>query len=323
MSRDPWLSIIVPVFNGERYLDQALQSVLSQADDETELIIADDGSSDGSVRIAAKYGAHPGVAVISGPGLGNWVANSNRAVERARGRYLAFLHQDDLWLPGRLRTIRKIVATQPDRSLWVGPSWFIDSGGRRVGTWNLPLRTTTGGVDPLEFLEHLLVQNFIAMPAPVFPREAFERAGRMDESLWFTADWELWLKLGAQAGVGIYPTATTAFRLHRESQTITGAANHESMRDQIDTVRSRYIGQLPDSRQRRDVNRAGRLSNEVNSCLAAAVSGQSLPWRPLMTAAFNAGWEGYRRFLRDTRFLERATARLRVAIKTREHPHRR
>jgi len=287
--------------------------VLSQADDGTEVIISDDGSTDRSVVIAEDYAARGGAVVIQGPGQRNWVTNSNRAVERARGRFVAFLHQDDLWLPGRLETVRKVVEAQPDRSMWVGPSWFIDSSGRKIGTWNLPFRPSIRGVGPYEFLEHLLVQNFIAMPAPVFPRVAFERAGGMDESLWFTADWDLWLKLGSHGGVGLYPTATTAFRLHRQSQTMTGAAEHDSMREQTDTVRSRHIGRLPDPQLRSGVERAGRLSSEVNSVLAALVSGRTVPWRRLLAAIRGAGFDGYRRFLRDARFLERSTARLRIA----------
>lgn len=313
MTAAPWLSVIVPVFNGERYLAAALDSVLAEAGDQTEILVSDDGSTDASTAIIAQYAAAERIVVLSGPQRRNWVTNSNRAVEQSSGRLITFLHQDDLWLPGRLKTLRKVVAAQPDRSMWIGPSWFIDSSGRRVGTWNLPFRRTTVGADPHEFLEHLLVQNFIAMPAPVFPRMAFDRAGGMDESLWFTADWDLWLKLASQDGVGFYPTATTAFRLHRQSQTMTGASEHDSMREQIDNVRSRYIGQLPNARVRRSVERAGRLSSEVNSSLAALVSGRIVPWRRLLSVARAAGLDGYRRFVRDARFLERSTARLRVA----------
>ena len=318
MTGAPWLSVIVPVFNGSRYLGRALESVLSQADDRTEVLVSDDGSTDDSPRIAEQYAARPGVVLLQGPAQRNWVANSNRAVEQARGSLIAFLHQDDLWLPGRIGTVRKVVQAQPARSMWLGPSWFIDSGGRRIGTWNLPFTPSTEGVAPLVLLEHLLVQNFIAMPAPVFPRMAFERAGGMDESLWFTADWDLWLKLGSQGGVGLYPTATTAFRLHRQSQTMTGATEHDEMREQIDTVRSRYIEQLTDPRLRSGVERAGRLASEANSSLAALVSGRPIPWRRLLAAVQGVGIDGYRRFLRDARFLERCTARLRVAAGERD-----
>jgi hypothetical protein len=314
MSRDPWLSVIVPVFNGERYLGAALQSVLSEVDDGTEVIVSDDGSTDRSVVIAQEYAARGSVVAIQGPGQGNWVANSNRAVERARGRLIAFLHQDDLWLPGRLETVRRVVAAQPDRSMWVGPSWFIDSAGRRVGTWNLPFSLAAGSLNAQVFLERLLVQNFIAMPAPVFRRSAFERAGGMDDSLWFTADWDLWLKLGAQDGVGLYPTATTAFRLHWQSQTMTGAAEHDSMREQMDKVRARHITRLTDSHLRKSVERAGRLSSEANSNLAALVSRRPVPWQQLLVAVSAAGIGGFRRFLRDARFLERSIARLRVGM---------
>lgn len=314
MTTAPWLSVVVPVFNGARYLAAALDSVLCQADAQVEILVSDDGSTDDSPRLIAQYAGQGRVVAMRGPGRGNWVANSNLAVTRSRGRFVTFLHQDDLWLPRRLEAIRHIVASHPERSLWIAPTHFIDSAGRRVGTWRLPFRPSSGSVEPMEFLEHLLVQNFLGMPAPVFPRAAFERAGGMDEDLWFTADWDLWLKLGTQSGVALSPHPTTAFRLHRESQTMTGAAAHDSMRTQIDLVRARYLPQISSAATRIAVDRAGRFSSEINGTLASLVAGHRPHWRRLAASFFGLGVHGLHRFLRDARLLERSHARIRVSL---------
>ena len=212
------------------------------------------------------------------------MANSNLAARASTGKLLTFLHQDDLWLPSRLAELRSTIRAHPDRSLWIAPTRFIDDDGRFVGSWRLPFASSVTCVEAPHLLEHLLVQNFIAMPAPVFTRRAFDSVAGMDKDLWFTADWDLWLKLGAATGAGLSPTATTAFRLHSQSQTVRRADAHQAMRSQIETVRSRHIPRLATSASRAAVDRAGRFSCELNVALAALASRQPVAWSRLLRA---------------------------------------
>jgi glycosyltransferase involved in cell wall biosynthesis len=310
----PWLSVVIPVYDGRRYLAAALESVLQQAGPDVEILVTDDGSTDGSRAIIDTYAEQGRIVALDGPRTGNWVANTNAAVRHSRGEYVTFLHQDDLWLPGRLASVRSQIDLQPSHLLRVAPTQFIDSAGRRVGTWRLPFPARMKSVEPTTFLEHLLVQNFIGMPTPVFPRAAFDRVGGMDEDLWFTADWDLWIKLGVQATVGVCSQATTAFRIHRASQTMAGAAAHASMRAQMEVVRARHLPAITDAATRDCVDRAGRFSCELNSGLASAVAGDRVQWRRLLDAFRALGIDGSRRFLRDARFGERSMARLRTSL---------
>ena len=97
---DPLISVIIPVYNGERYLAQAVESALAQSWRRMEIVIVDDGSTDGSADVArrfapsAKYDVQP----HAGPG-----AARNRGVEMAQGDYLAFLDADDLWVKDKLK----------------------------------------------------------------------------------------------------------------------------------------------------------------------------------------------------------------------------
>ena len=191
MSASPWLSVIMPVHNGERYLAEALRSIHGEGIDGYEVIAVDDGSSDTSPRILSEWERILPLRRFSRGG-GNWVAATNAGLREARGKYVCFLHQDDLWLPGRLSAVRAEATHGP--SLIVHPALFIGPGGERLGIWRCPL--PAGEVDPRLFAERLIVQNFIAIPAPVFARDAALRDGGMDESLWYTADWDLWLRLG-------------------------------------------------------------------------------------------------------------------------------
>ena len=172
------------------------------------------------------------------------MAASNAALREARGRYACFLHQDDLWLPGRLPALERAVAGDP--VLVVHPASFVGPDGQGLGAWRCPL--PVGDVPSKVFLERLIVQNFLAIPAPAFRRDAALRSSGMDESLWFTADWDLWLRLGAEGRVRHLEAPLAAFRVHPESQTMVRTECHR--RRQLQTVLERHGGAVSTSARR-------------------------------------------------------------------------
>jgi len=296
----PWLSIVMPAWNGERYLQAALESVRREGVEGYEILAVDDGSTDRTPEILRSWAALVPLRMVSRSGSGNWVAASNAALREARGRYACFLHQDDLWLPGRLGAIEREVSAQP--ALIVHPAVFVGPGGERLGPWRCPL--PEGDVDPELFAERLIVQNFIAIPAPVFEREAALRAGGMDESLWYTADWDFWLRLAREGTIRYLDAPLAGFRVHPASQTMvrTDAADR---RRQLEAVLERHARALPHA-----VQRAARLSVEVNLALAAKRG--AVRWSALLGALARLGPAGLRRYLRDSRIFERVAARLRL-----------
>jgi glycosyltransferase involved in cell wall biosynthesis len=96
------VSVVIPVYNGERYLGAAIESVLAQTRPPYEVLVVDDGSEDGSAAVARSYGA--AVRYVHQPhqGAGGAARARNRGVELARGELLAFLDADDLWVPEKL-----------------------------------------------------------------------------------------------------------------------------------------------------------------------------------------------------------------------------
>jgi Glycosyl transferase family 2 len=298
----PWLSIVMPACNGERYLDAALQSVQDEGTRGYEIVTIDDGSTDRTPRILRSWAERLPLRIVAHGGRGNWVAASNAALREARGRYACFLHQDDLWLPGRLIAIER--EAERDAALIVHPAVFIGPEGQRLGPWRCPL--PEGDVDPRLFAERLAVQNFIAIPAAAFHRELALRLGAMDESLWYTADWDLWLRLGAEGRLRHIPRPLAAFRIHPESQTMV-RTDLADRRQQLETVLSRYETGLPEA-----VRRAACFSLEVNVALAAAASGASVRWTALIGSFLRLGPAGLRRYLRDSRIVERVASRARM-----------
>lgn len=114
----PLVSTVMPVFNTERYLAASLESALRQEiPGEQEIIVVDDGSTDGSVEIVKQY--HLRVQLICQENAGPAEAR-NRGVEAAKGEYLAFLDADDLWPEGRLALLLSVLAKEPELSMVLG-----------------------------------------------------------------------------------------------------------------------------------------------------------------------------------------------------------
>ena len=113
----PRVSTVIPCYNGEAYLAEAIASVLEQGHERLEIIVADDGSTDRSVEIASGF-ADP-VHCLALPHAGASTAR-NRGVERARGDLLAFLDADDLWTAGRLRRQLEVLEFRPAVDLVMG-----------------------------------------------------------------------------------------------------------------------------------------------------------------------------------------------------------
>ncbi len=154
------------------------------------------------------------------------------------------LHQDDLWLPDRCSEVGNWLAARPDSVLHLHSANIIDGMGKRLGTWRCPL---PGGAVPVPtqlLLERLLVQNFIAIPTPTIRRSAYLKVGGLDEQLWYTADWDLYLKLLLEGDVYYHPNVLSCFRIHGNSLTMSGSRSLGEFRSQMDIVVNRHIGQV-------------------------------------------------------------------------------
>jgi glycosyltransferase involved in cell wall biosynthesis len=302
----PWLSVIVPSFNGAQYLRRALESVAAEADDGVEVIAIDDGSTDATLDILKQFRPRLNLAVIQRR-AGNWAANSNHALRLATGEYACFLHQDDAWRPGRQAALRRQLARTPQTALLLHACEFVDPNDRPLGPWRCPYPARIA-LPPRRAVEHLLVQNFVGMPGAVFRRDAAVASGGLDESLWYTADWDLWLKLAAIGPTVYLPEIFGAFRLHPASQTADRSRSLDDFRTQMELIMLRHAA---DWAEHSPPRKAARASVEVNVALAAAYHRQPIAWRRTAAALGDLSLADWRRFLRDSRLSERVLSRIR------------
>ena len=312
----PWLSVLIPTYNGEAYLASALDSILVQDDDEIECIIVDDGSTDSTLSIAKSYQDKLPITLIQRKRQSNWVKNTNYALALAEGEYVCFLHQDDLWLENRLSTMKKLIKEYPAINLFLHSSLFIDSQGNSLGLWQCPLPKYPQVVNSSLAIERLLIQNFIAIAAPIFKRDVALKVGRLDETLWYTADWDFWLKIASSGGTLYYPRSLTSFRVHPNSQTVMSSSSQTEFKQQMQSVLEKHLlGWQADNTIKQQTSQVALFSTEVNTTLAAMIHRQQTNMSKLLCSFVNLGPNGWRRYIRDSRIQERISARLKAKLK--------
>ena len=128
----------------------------------------------------------------------------------------------------------------------------------------------------------------------------------MDETLWYAADWDLWMRLGREGAIRHVAEPLAAFRVHPSSQTVV-RNDLADRRWQLEAVLDRYGAAVHPA-----ARRAARFSVEVNVALLAAASKAAVPWTRVLRALLRLGPAGLARYLRDSRIVERVRARLQL-----------
>lgn len=306
-----WLSVIVPTYCSELWLSATLDSVEAEAAEGIEVLLVDSSPTSASRDIARTYLGRLDLKIFDRPDLPMWHEKTNFAAGIAAADHLCWLHHDDLWLPGRALSARAWIEASPETPLHLAPSAIANGSGRRVGVWRCPLPADRP-IPSAAVLERLLVQNFIATPAPVFRKDAWLACGGLDEALWYTADWDIWLKLAARGPVLYHDGATTAFRVHGGSLTVTGSRDVSDFTRQMEIVLDRHSPGL--TADAGPVMRAARASIAVNTALASASAGNPSLLPRAAAEVLRLGPSGIYRFLRDSRIVERVAPRVRAKL---------
>ncbi len=221
----PVVSALMPVYNGERFLAQALDSALAQTLRNIEVVVVDDGSTDASAAIADRYAVeHPGrVRVVHQVNHGLPLAR-NAAIAVARGRYLALLDADDIWLPGHLATCVDVLERNPVVGLVHADAEDIDAQGNRLAVddearWGRESR------DPYKAV--LLRRQHIICPTAVFRRSVIENVGAFDPifNRLGCEDRDLWLRIAEVSDVVYLKGLQAQYRIHGSNM----SANSERM----------------------------------------------------------------------------------------------
>lgn len=305
----------MPVYNGEDYLPLALGSIVKQSDEDIECIIVDGGSIDSTLSIVGSFQDKLTIRLFHREKESNWVSKTNHALSVASGEYACFLHHDDIWLDGRLKEIKLLLRQFPNAAMILHPSYFIDALGNNLGLWRCPLPASPQIIKPEYMVKQLLIQNFISILGPVFKRDLALKVGGLDESFWYTADWDFWLKIAACGNTIYHPKPLSGYRIHPNAQTVVRSSQAQDFRNQLETVLHRHMRAWSEpAKQKIKLEKMTKFSIEVNTTLAGVVHRNNSDYLHLLISFFLLGPRGAFRYLYTSRILERVAARLRAQL---------
>ena len=207
MGDRPAVSVIMPAYNLANYIVEAVESVRAQTFADFELIIVDDGSTDGTLQCLNRFQDDPRIRVLPEPHRGMPLPVC-RGIELAQAPYVAFLDGDDLWAPRKLERHVEFFETHPGVDLTFSWSRIVDEHGRDTG---LTSRLWRG---PLSFSQ-LLADNVVGNgSALMVRREALLAAGGVDSSLPCCHDVDFWLRVALLRPGNLYaiPEFLTFYR---------------------------------------------------------------------------------------------------------------
>jgi len=237
----PLVSVMTLSYNHAPYLAAAIESVLAQTIDDLELIVTDDGSTDGSLDIARRYAeADPRVRLLTHPGHVNRGigASANLALAATGGRYLLGFASDDLLLPDTLEREIACLEAHPEVGWVYGYVDLIDAGGDRIeqkrGGRTEPVRygmdLTAGGC----MVERLIQRNSIPAMTVMWRRECRDQLGEEHPTLAYS-DWELLTRAAANWEVAFIPRPLALYRAHG-ANTSLGVALETRIERQLDVT---------------------------------------------------------------------------------------
>lgn len=227
---NPLVSIVIPVFNGEKFLKEAIDSVLLQDYPNIELIVLDDGSTDKTSSIMHNY-PESAFYRATHSNMGQ-AATLNRGWHMAKGKVLSYLSADDVLLPNAVSTAIEALDKSPDIVMVYGDYELIDINSKKIRD------VVTADFDYKDLLENIVVQPG---PGPFFYKKALNQVGGWNTFLRQIPDYEFWLRLALTGDFTRIPKKLARFRVHDDSQSFNSTSATKS--DEIIDVIENFFSQ--------------------------------------------------------------------------------
>lgn len=245
----PRVSVICASYNHERYVEAAIRSVLAQSFADFELIVVDDGSSDGTAARVASI-ADPRLSLHVLPRNEGACAAMNHAIRRARGEYVAVLNSDDLFLPGKLERQVAVLDAEPGVGAVFTHPTFIDERGAPLddAKHKDTVLLRTRDQPRRAWLRQLFREgNCLCHPSVLIRRRVYDDVGLLEPAMAQLPDLDLWVRVLQRFEIRVLAEPYVAFRI-RDNQANASAARPDVLvRDAFEQrlVLRRYLA-LPD-----------------------------------------------------------------------------
>lgn len=202
------VSIIIPTYNRANYIGQTIKSALSQTYSDYEIIVVDDGSTDNTKEVIAQYNGK--VRYFYQENKGPTVAR-NLGINKSSGEYIAFLDDDDMWLPEKLEKQVRVLDADPRIGFVCCASYVIDDKNNEMLIWKRNKELTKAT------FENLYERNFVYNLTVLIREGCIKEVGGLDETLLVSADYDLWLRVAKKHEFYYIDEPLTKYRLHENN----------------------------------------------------------------------------------------------------------
>jgi len=241
----PLVTVIIPTYNSGEFIAQAVESVLKQTYHHHEIIVVDDGSTDGTKNLFCDF--HGDVKYFYQQNRGPAAAR-NTGIKVAKGEYICFLDADDMWMPNKLEVQLAFMAQHGDIGLLFSDEEEFD-GERVLNRSILEERLFHSDIisqTPIqEPFRKLLIEDFVPTSMVMARKDCFEKAGFFDESLRVCEDRDMWCRIAAYFGIACLPLILGKKRVHESNISDNAELTHRSRIKLWENKRLQFPGLAP------------------------------------------------------------------------------
>lgn len=203
---DPKVSVVIPTKNRADYVSSAIKSVLNQTFEDLEIVVVDGASIDNTREVIGRFD-DARIRYICEKNDRGVSASRNAGIEHSRGKYIAFLDDDDLWMPTKLEKQFNLLDENPRISVVSTGSWIINESGKIIG-FRIP--SLRGKIFP-----KILLENYVGNCSKVIlKKECLEKVGLFDENLPANEDFDLWIRLAKHFEFDYIEECLVLYRIH-------------------------------------------------------------------------------------------------------------
>jgi glycosyltransferase involved in cell wall biosynthesis len=256
----PLVTVVIPTYNCAQYIGETLESVLNQDYPRLEVVVVDDGSTDNTQDVVRAFDPKR-VTYLHQANSGGPAKPRNRAIQEARGRYIALIDSDDIMLPGKIKRAVAMLSHEPQLGLVFTDFVKIDEvhgqyPGAFLDTYEYFRKLPKKQVAESQYViradsayDGLISENYIGLSSVVMPKEVFSRIGIFDESLSGPEDFDMWLRITSAYDIGFIDMIGHRYRVRPES--ITSRGSGKLIPHKIRLLQKQLGRSLPDATRKK------------------------------------------------------------------------
>lgn len=252
-NKNPFFSVIIPLFNKELSIQDTLLSVLKQYFNDFEIIIINDGSTDNSLKIVQSFNDSR-ITIFSQKNAGVAIAR-NKGIQFSNGKYIAFIDADDYWFPNHLQLLNKLIIDYPECGMYCSRYKIkISKNTCIINHFNNSLTTTFNGIIP-DFFKTSIKNRVALTSALAVKKDVFENIGFFNESYSNGEDTNLWIRIALKYKIAITNKETCIYNFSSNNMSKTAIIkqklsnfkefendekNNQSLKQFLDVYRLQY-----------------------------------------------------------------------------------